>query len=403
MATRGIDLPGPLVLDIDPFDEPWLADPYRNFAMLRDAGAVFYIPRYECYGMARHAQVHGTLKDWQTFVSARGVGLDRITDPAAHWREPSLLLETDPPLHDEMRAIVSRVLNAAALKALRPNWRAVAERLVDGLVGVGSFDAVPRIAEAFPTTVFGDAMGIVPEERHNLIRLGMLAFEAVGPRTTRVARTFEMAPEVLAWSDRACRRESLAPQGFGAQIHGAVDDGKITVRQAELLVRSLLSAGVDTTVSGIGAALHAFAANPDQWAQLRERPALLKTALDEVLRWDSVVQCFFRTTSRPVAIEGVKLPQHAKVMLFFAAANRDPARWGEPDLFDINRRDPGHVGFGAGIHACVGQMVARLEIEVLFEALLDRVGTLKLAGGSSRRLNSSIYPFSKLPLELTAR
>lgn len=390
-------------LDIDPFADHWLRDPYSNFASLYEAGGIFFMPRYDCYGMARHANVRSTLRDWQTFISSRGVGLEPIADPSNHWREPSLLLETDPPLHTDARGIVSRVLNATALKGLRLRWREKAGQLIGNLVGRGSFDAIPEIAEAFPLSVFGDAVGLPPTDRRKLIELGNLAFESVGPRTPRVVDVFAGAPEIIAWSDRACRRESLAPSGFGAQIFDAADEGRITDRQAQLLVRSLLSAGVDTTVSGLGAALHAFAANPEQWAILRQRPELLKTSLDEVLRWDSVVQCFFRTTSRIVDVEGEEVPPESKIMLFFAAANRDPKRWTDADRFDITRRDPGHVGFGAGIHACVGQMVARLELEVVFEVLLDHVEAIELTGPINRRLNNSIHPIATLPIRLIKR
>jgi cytochrome P450 len=137
------------------------------------------------------------------------------------------------------------------------------------------------------------------------------------------------------------------------------------------LVRSLLSAGLDTTIVGIGNALYAFATNPAQ--ALREKPALVRPAFDEVLRWESPIQTFFRTTTHMVDIGGVEIPQDAKVLLFLASANRGPRRWHEPERFDVNRRAAGHVAFGAGIHLCVGQTLARLEAEMLMTALAARV------------------------------
>ncbi|HEY3656323.1 MAG TPA: hypothetical protein VGL34_15260 [Steroidobacteraceae bacterium] len=309
------------ILDIDPFWDQWLAEPYARHDQLHAAGAVFFIPKYEIFGMARYEEVNATLRNPQDFCSGRSVGLEQIVDPNKHWRPPSLLLETDPPLHDLTRSVVNRVVNVAALESLRAIWKTTAEEMIPSLCTKGRIDAVPELAEAFPIKVFGDAVGIGPGGRGNLLALGSLALEVVGPRTERVERALAEAGMLTAWSTAASQRSALAPGGFGLNIYAAVDRGEITESQAALLVRSLLSAGVDTTVSGIGAALHAFATNPAQWSVLRSRPELAKSALDEVLRWDSVVQCFFRTTTRDVQVAGVDIPNESKIMLFFAAAN----------------------------------------------------------------------------------
>src|SRR5262249_37212220 len=177
-----------------------------------------------------------------------------------------------------------------------------------------------------------------------------------------------------------CGREAVSPAGFGAIIWAAVDAGEITAEEAPLLVRSLLSAGLDTTIVGIGNALYAFATNPAQWQALRERPALVRPAFDEGLRWEAPIQTLFPTTPPTVDIGGIEIPQDAKVLLFLASANRDPRRWDEPERFDVNRRAAGHVAFGAGIHLCVGQMLARLEAEMLMTALTARVERIEIVG-----------------------
>jgi 4-methoxybenzoate monooxygenase (O-demethylating) len=188
----------------------------------------------------------------------------------------------------------------------------------------------------------------------------------------------------VPWINTQCAREALSPAGLGAIIWAAVDAGEITAEEAPLLVRSLLSAGLDTTIVGIGNALYAFAANPAQWQVLREKPALMRPAFDEVLRWESPIQTFFRTTTRTVDIGGVEIPQDAKVLLFLASANRDPRRWNKPERFDINRRATGHVAFGASVHLCVGQMLARLEAEMFMTALAARVERIDIVGEPQR-------------------
>jgi cytochrome P450 len=169
-----------------------------------------------------------------------------------------------------------------------------------------------------------------------------------------------------------------------------------------MLVRSFLSAGIDTTVYSLGNALHCFATNPAQWSILRENPKLIRGSFEEVLRFESPVQCFFRTTTREVDVGGVRLGDGDKVLLVFGAANRDPRRWDHPNTFDVTRRAAGHMTFGTGIHGCVGQAVARLEAEAMFSALARRVAAFELTGEPTRRLNNLLRGFDTLPLRIVA-
>ncbi len=175
-----------------------------------------------------------------------------------------------------------------------------------------------------------------------------MVFNAFGPRNQLFEAAMAKAQAVQPWITASCRREALRPGGIGAQIWEAVDAGKIPEEWAPLLVRSLLSAGLDTTVNGIAAAIYALASHPDQWNLLRQDPSLVKLAFEETVRWESPVQTFFRTTTREVEVSGRRIPAGEKVLLFLGAANRDPRRWTNPDSFDIRRNASGHVGFGMG-------------------------------------------------------
>ena len=208
------------------------------------------------------------------------------------------------------------------------------------------------------------------------------------------------AEGVIAWIAAHCTREALADGGLGARIYASADEGAVTPEEAALLVRSLLTAGVDTTVIGLGCGLDCLARNPAQWRLLRDDPALAGPAFEEALRYASPVQTFFRTTTRKVEVGGVTMGAGEKVLLFLAAANRDPRRWDNPNQYDIRRRAVGHVGFGYGIHACVGASLARLEGEVLLEALARQAATLEPAGQPRRRLNNTLSGFASLPLRL---
>ncbi|TWH73010.1 cytochrome P450 [Modestobacter roseus] len=209
--------------------------------------------------------------------------------------------------------------------------------------------------------------------------------------------------ELSGWVGEQCAREALTGDGFGAAIWAAADRGEITPQQAPLMVRSLLTAGVDTTVHGISAVLYGLASHPGEWDRLRADPSLARIAFDEAVRWESPVQLFFRTTTTDVPIGGTVVPAGRKVLMSYAAANRDPRRWSDPDRFDLTRDPSGHMGFGMGLHQCVGQHVARLEAEAVLIALSRRVRSIELAGPVRRHHNNTLRALDSLPLRLTLR
>jgi 4-methoxybenzoate monooxygenase (O-demethylating) len=385
---------------LDPFADDFLAAPYPFHAQLREAGPVVWLERYALWACARYAEVQAALSDWQTFSSAAGVGIDdfRRSKP---WRPPSLILEADPPLHTRSRTVMNRALSAKAMAGLRASFKQAADTLADALVSRGRVDAIKDIAEAYPLSVFPNAIGLGPNGLENLLPYGAMVFNAFGPRNAHFEAAMAEATKVIVYIDGQCAREALSPGGIGATIWAAVDTGEITAKEAPLLVRSLLSAGLDTTIVGIGNALYAFAANPAQWRALRDDLARARPAFDEVLRWESPVQTFFRTTTKPVDMGGVTIPADAKVLLFLASANRDPRKWHDPERFDISRRATGHVAFGAGIHLCVGQMLARLETEMIITALAARAARIDIIGEPRRKLSNSLRQFASLPIELT--
>jgi 4-methoxybenzoate monooxygenase (O-demethylating) len=389
----------PHSLALDPFDEAFLANPYAHHETLRDAGAIVWLPAINSFGVARYAQVKAVLDDPATFVSARGVGLADFAKEAP-WRPPSLLLEADPPLHDRTRGLMNKVVSLASLKATRADWQTKAGALVEELVERRRFDAVADLAEEFPLRVFPDTIGLMDEGRENLIPYGTATFNAFGPRNAVFEAGNAKAVGAIAWVAEACKRENLKPGGWGMDVYEAADRGDCSADEAERLVRSFLSAGVDTTVNGIGNMMLAFAQNSDEWAKLRANPRLGTRAFEESLRYDSTVQTFFRTAARDTDIDGVIIPEGSKLLLFFAAANRDPRRWDAAEVFNIGRVSSGHLGFGYGIHQCLGQMMARMEVEVLLEALVPRVRSIRLTGAPVRRINNTLHALAALPIEI---
>ena len=386
-------------LDFDPFSIEFFADPFPTHEKLREAGPVVYLDKWGVYGVARYEQVHGVLNDPQTFCSSRGVGLSNFAKEKP-WRPPSLILEADPPAHTRTRAVLNQVLSATAMRPLRGHFTALAEAKVDELLARGSFDAIPDLAEAYPLSVFPDAMGLKQEGRENLLPYASLVFNAFGPPNELRKEAIERSAPHQSYVAAQCQRENLAPGGFGACIHARADAGEITPQEAPLLVRSLLSAGIDTTVNGIGAAVYCLARFPAQFEKLRADPSLARNAFEEAVRFESPVQTFFRTTTREVDIGGHAIGEGEKVLMFLAAANRDPRRWDNADSYDITRRTSGHVGYGSGIHMCVGQLVARLEGEIMMATLARKVKSIEISGEVKRRYNNTLRGLESLPVTI---
>ena len=386
-------------LDLDPYSEANLLDPYPMHERLREAGPVLRLTHYGIVGCARHAPVHAVLNDAEHFISGAGVGLSNF-NLETPFRPKSMILEADPPLHTQTRTVLARILSPKVVTQIRATFTAVAEGMVARCVEKGTIDGILDLAQPYPLQVFPDAVGVGDAGRENLLVYGDLIFNSMGPRNALLARAAERMGPVTQWIMDQCRRENLRPGGFGDQIHQAADRGEIGHDQAPLLVRSFLSAGVDTTINGLGNALFALAGHPQEYARLHADPALARPAFEEALRWESTAQTFFRTTGSDTEIAGHPVPKDTKVLCFLAAANRDPRQWPDPNRFDITRRPSGHVALGSGIHGCVGQAVARLEGEVVLAALARRVRRIEPLAAPTRRLNNTLRALATLPLRL---
>ncbi len=189
---------------------------------------------------------------------------------------------------------------------------------------------------------------------------------------------------------------------MGAQLWALADQGAIPPEQALLLVRAMLSAGLDTTILAIGITLNLLARHPEQWAMVHDDPELVKFAIDEALRFDSPFQSFFRTTKRDVEIAGICLPAESKILLFLGAANRDPRRWGDTaDTFDMTRNTGGQLAFGMGIHQCVGQPISRQESAALIMELARRVERLELTAEPTPFIHNTLRGWTSLPARLS--
>lgn len=394
------------VLDVDPYAPENLADPYPMHTLMRDTGPVVRLKAYPTVVVcARHQEIHAVFNNAQTFISGAGVGLANFNTEEP-FRPKSLILEADAPLHTATRAILSRIMSPKTVMQIRADFAVEADRILDQALernqANGSIDWMAEVANRFPLKVFADSVGVQEQGRENLLLYGDMVFNSMGPRNEVFEKSVERVVPVTQWIMQQCDRAMLRPGGFGDQIWQAAEAGEITMEQAPMLVRSLLSAGLDTTINSLGNAIYALAHHPEEYAKLHADPSLARQAFEEALRWESTVQTFFRTANTDCEIAGIPIQAQTKVLCMLASANRDPRKWPNADTYDIARKPVGHTAFGTGIHGCVGQAIARLEGELILTALAKRVKRIEFAGPHSRRLNNTLRAFDTLPVRLVA-
>jgi 4-methoxybenzoate monooxygenase (O-demethylating) len=387
------------VSDFDAYAEEVLDDPYPHYEVLRELGPVVYLRRYGVLAVARHAEINAVLRDNLSFCSSAGVGLANFHTEVP-WRTPSLILEADVPFHARTRKLMAGLLAPVSIKRYRATFEKEAELLVERVLAKGRVDAVEDLCAAYPLKVFADAVGLPSEGRENLLPYGDMVFNGFGPINDRFTARLQSAKQAIAWIGEVCKRENLSPDGFGAQIYQAADRGEITQDEAPLLTRTLLSAGLDTTVYTLCNAILSFANFPEQWALVHANPAIARQALEEVLRFESTFHSFYRTTTKDLELAGIPMRKEQKICVFIGSANRDPRRWERADTFDVTRRASGNLAFGSGLHACAGQMLARLEGEIVLSALARRVKSFRLEGKPVIHYNNSVRGYDSMPISV---
>ncbi|MTD54024.1 cytochrome P450 [Amycolatopsis pithecellobii] len=384
-------------LEIDLFSDGALLDPWPLYRRIRDAGPVVFLSRLGVWAMGRYGPVRAALRDWETYSSAQGIALN----PVANGTTEGRLLTSDPPEHDTLRSVLAHRLLPRQLRDVGQTVARRAEELVEGVVAAGEFDAVSDLAQALPLGIVLDLIGLPQDGRDEILRWADGAFSASGPEGPRTARGLALLEEQFQYLITRATRDQLAPGSMGWAIYQAADEGRIDAKSTLPLMSAYLTAGLDTTVNAIGNAVYYFAHNPGQWDLVRQNPEIVANAFNEVLRVESPVQFFTRVTTREVDVEGVRLPEGARVMMMYASANRDERRWENPATFDVRRNAAEHIAFGHGVHGCAGQALARIEGHAILQSLAKRVARFEVSA-PERRINQLIRGFKSLPTVVQA-
>ncbi len=383
--------------DTDPFSHASVRNANSVDDRLRELSPVVRLPAEDITMLARYEHVAAGLKDWKTFSST-----------SRPWHDPNsvrpeLLLTDDPPKHTRVRAVVANALTPKALAHMAQDFRRDANAIVSDLRARAGqpIDAVNDITQAFVYKVLPDLIGLPQAGREHMYAFGNMVWATMGPMNELFHEAMQGTEEVIKWAGQCCNRENLSAGSLGMAMYEAADRGEISAQEANLLVGILLSAAADTTVLTLANTIRAFCEFPDQYHLVRSDPALVKAAFEESLRWDSPSRMAGRIATRDVEIDGYVIPAGERCGLMFAAANRDPRRWESPNAFDVRRSTAGSLGFGLGVHACVGRVLALLEAEALLGALVQHVEKFESAGAPEPWMTTIGHGPIKVPIRMT--
>jgi 4-methoxybenzoate monooxygenase (O-demethylating) len=381
--------------DTDPFSRESVLNARVIDDRLRELAPVVRLPRENITMLARFEHVAAGLRDWKSFSST-----------SRPWHDPKsvrpeLLLTDDPPKHTRVRAVVANALSPRALSHMSVAFGRDATSIVEGLRKreAGTIDAVADITQPFVYKVLPDLIGLPQQGREHMYAFGNMVWATMGPMNELFHEAMENTEEVIAWASQCCQRESLAAGSLGTAMYEAADRGEVTPQEATLLVGILLSAAADTTVLTLANTIRAFCEFPDQYQLVRSDRALIRAAFEESLRWDSPSRMAGRIAMKEVQIEDYVIPAGERCGLMFAAANRDPRRWAEPDRFDVRRNNRDNLGFGYGVHACVGRVLALLEADALLGALCESIEHFQPAGKAEPWMTTIGHGPIRLPIK----
>ncbi len=361
----------------DPYDVDIAADPYPTFRRLRDEAPLYRNEEHGFWALSRYDDVEAGLRDAATYISGRGAILEIIK---AGIQIPSgVVIFEDPPIHTIHRSLLARVFTPKRMAELEPKIREFCARTLDPLVGSGGFDFVADLGAQMPMRTIGMLLGI-PEEDQEAVRDHVdanLHTEAGQPMRTRASDVFsgEMFATYIDW-----RADHPSDDLMTDLLQAEFEDETGTVRRLTreevlLIVTVVAGAGNETTTRLIGWTGKVLADHPEQRRELVEDRSLLPASIEELLRFESPAPYVGRCLSRDVELYGTTVPA-GDIMLFLGgAANHDDRRWPDADSFDIHREVRPHIGFGSGIHFCLGAALARLEGRVALDEVLDRFPT----------------------------
>ncbi len=376
----------------------YAGDPHPALARLRAEAPVVRDRRFGFWAVTRHRDVYEVSRDNDRFVSGYGVNLAHfVPEPLP---VPGSLLSCDPPIHTHYRRTLWDAFTPTKIRALAPLVRARAVALLDAFDPDSPIETVSELSVPYPLIVLAELLGLPIDDWHEYGHWMDAAVRTNNPNVTDEDRAVVDHMRQFLLQAVADHRGTTKP-GVITMLadHRDTDGTPLTDRELLMFLLQLFIAGNETTRNTITGGLVAFAENPEQWALLRADRSLVDKAVEEILRYTSAVTHFFRTAAVDTSIGGVTVARGDKIFLSYTSANRDAEVFGPTaDCFDIARSPNPQLAFGFGAHFCLGAALARLEVRVLLEEMLDRFTTFELAGPVVRLPNVAIAGFAQAPI-----
>jgi cytochrome P450 len=385
----------------------FIDNPYQYYRALREYDPVHRMPD-GAYLILRYEDCETVYKDAKTFSSDKKIEFKpKYGDGPLYQHHTTSLVFNDPPLHTHVRRAIIAALSARAVAEMEPGVVGLVDRLLDNIAETGTFDGIDDFAAAIPVEVIGNLLGVPRADRGPLRGWSLAILGALEPVLTEeqlragneAVREFLGYLEVLV-SDRRLRPGDPDKDVLTRLIQGEHQGRKLS--EPELLQNCIfiLNAGHETTTNLIGNALHLLLLWPAERQRLIDHPDLMKTAVEEVLRFESSNQLGNRRVVADTELAGVAMPAGTLITLAIGAANRDPAQFPDPERFDVGRHPNRHLAFASGIHQCAGMNVARLEGRVALERFLARFPAYELDGEPLRSRRARFRGFASLPLRV---
>ena len=377
--------------------------PFDIFKELRENDPVYWNSQKEGTGfwvITRYDDVVATSSDYESYLSGHGVFIDESVGGSE-----LMMVNMDAPKHSGLRDLVNKGFTPKMIRRMEPHVRDIAATIIDNVIKKGECDFVVDIAAELPLQVIAELIGIPQEDRHQIFQWSNQMIAVGDPEysptldvaTKAAAGMFEYSSKLTA-----DRRENPKDDLLTVLLNAEVEGEKLEDMELNMFFLLLAVAGNETTRNLIAGGMLTFFENPDQWQRLKDDPALMPTAVEELLRWISPIMYFRRTASKDTEIHGQKIKEGDKVTLWYGSANRDPDAFENPDSFDVGRDPNPHVALGSGgPHFCLGASLARLEIRLMFEEITKRLPDIRLAGEVSLLHSFFVNGFRHIPVTFT--
>lgn len=386
MATKTIDLVS---------GDFWGRNPHEELAWMREHEPVYWDGANEVWGITRYDHVREIETNPALFSSAGGIRPDSDPNP--------MMIEMDDPAHARRRALVSEGFTPKQVRALQPVIVGIVDKLLDRVEGRDAFDLIKDVAVWIPLIVIGDAMGMEEQDHLKLLEWSDDLMRGLG--ASDPALTEKMLAAFDGWQTFIRevieeRRREPRDDIISALVHAEVDGTRLDDLELVFETLLILIGGDETTRHVMSGGAYQLLLNRDQWERLREERSLLPSAVEEMLRWVSPIKNMARTVTADIDFHGASMREDQKLLLLYPSANRDESHFSDPFRFDIERSPNDHIAFGAGPHFCLGASLARLELRVFFDRLLDRVPSLRLAEADEPRYRPAnfISGYESLPV-----